>query len=365
MLARRYNRLGPVESRSILGTYLCAPSAFTTIWAMCTLGCGKCNNGPWPLLPLYTSAHTSRKIDPKCKTKWETPQREWYSLMERAYGLEPRKMMLARNLSVIRVSKHSNLRCTSKFKINPLKHRRSDDGLHSVVLTPLLGIDWLPCIHWSDHPVTSEKDVRVLWNDEYVHYISGNGNKRKTVIPTGIYLCKKAQEYLAQRGAERTSMKFCHESHCRLKIEIDLKDWEYPNEIANEIRTLLDSLGYYRKIHFEGLFPTDRKANDLADSEKFMTIGLNLPKQIREAQTEALKPENLTAEDVGDSEFFYPTTVHTPSIKAAPFEALYGRKCRSPVCWAEVGDAQLTGPAIIHETTEKIVQIKSCDPKPL
>ncbi|GKA29697.1 reverse transcriptase domain-containing protein [Tanacetum coccineum] len=49
---------------------------------------------------------------------------------------------------------------------------------------------------------------------------------------------------------------------------------------------------------------------------------------------------------------------HT-SIKAAPFEALYGRKCRSPVCWAEVGDAQLTGPAIIHETTEKIIQIKS------
>ncbi|GJU08082.1 putative reverse transcriptase domain-containing protein [Tanacetum coccineum] len=33
-------------------------------------------------------------------------------------------------------------------------------------------------------------------------------------------------------------------------------------------------------------------------------------------------------------------------------------KCRSPVCWAEVGDAQLTGPEIIHETTEKIIQIK-------
>ncbi|GJS17062.1 putative reverse transcriptase domain-containing protein [Tanacetum coccineum] len=46
------------------------------------------------------------------------------------------------------------------------------------------------------------------------------------------------------------------------------------------------------------------------------------------------------------------------SIKAAPFKVLYGRKCRSPVCWAEVGDAQLTGPELIHETTEKIVQIK-------
>ncbi|GJY18195.1 putative reverse transcriptase domain-containing protein [Tanacetum coccineum] len=48
---------------------------------------------------------------------------------------------------------------------------------------------------------------------------------------------------------------------------------------------------------------------------------------------------------------------HT-SIKAAPFEALYGRKCRSPICWAEVGDAQLTGPEIVRETTEKIIQIK-------
>ncbi|GJV43713.1 putative reverse transcriptase domain-containing protein [Tanacetum coccineum] len=43
---------------------------------------------------------------------------------------------------------------------------------------------------------------------------------------------------------------------------------------------------------------------------------------------------------------------------AAPFEALYGRKCRSPVCWAEVGEAQLTGPEIIHETTEKIFKIR-------
>nr|GEZ65286.1 reverse transcriptase domain-containing protein [Tanacetum cinerariifolium] len=45
--------------------------------------------------------------------------------------------------------------------------------------------------------------------------------------------------------------------------------------------------------------------------------------------------------------------------KAAPFEALYGRKYRSPVCWNEVGDSQLTGPELIRETTEKIVQIKN------
>nr|GEY28527.1 RNA-directed DNA polymerase like [Tanacetum cinerariifolium] len=42
-------------------------------------------------------------------------------------------------------------------------------------------------------------------------------------------------------------------------------------------------------------------------------------------------------------EFSYNNSYHA-SIKAAPFEALYGRKCRSPVCWSEVGDSQLTGP---------------------
>ncbi|GJW02886.1 putative reverse transcriptase domain-containing protein [Tanacetum coccineum] len=56
-------------------------------------------------------------------------------------------------------------------------------------------------------------------------------------------------------------------------------------------------------------------------------------------------------------EFSYNNSYHT-SIKAAPFKALYGRKCRSLICWAEVGDAQLIGPEIIHETTEKIIQIK-------
>ncbi|KAD3640118.1 hypothetical protein E3N88_29341 [Mikania micrantha] len=57
-------------------------------------------------------------------------------------------------------------------------------------------------------------------------------------------------------------------------------------------------------------------------------------------------------------EFSYNNSYHT-SIKAAPFEALYGRKCRSPICWAEVGDSQLTGPELVHETTEKIVQIRN------
>nr|GEW73521.1 putative reverse transcriptase domain-containing protein [Tanacetum cinerariifolium] len=56
-------------------------------------------------------------------------------------------------------------------------------------------------------------------------------------------------------------------------------------------------------------------------------------------------------------EFSYNNNYHA-SIKATPFEALYGRKCRSPVCWADVVDSQITGLELILETTEKIVQIK-------
>ena len=57
-------------------------------------------------------------------------------------------------------------------------------------------------------------------------------------------------------------------------------------------------------------------------------------------------------------EFSYNNSYHS-SIQAAPYEALYGRKCRSPLCWAEVGDTQLTGSELIQETTDKVQKIQS------
>nr|GEU47712.1 putative polyprotein [Tanacetum cinerariifolium] len=56
-------------------------------------------------------------------------------------------------------------------------------------------------------------------------------------------------------------------------------------------------------------------------------------------------------------EFSYNNSYYA-SIKVAPYEALYGQKCRSPVCWAKVGEAQLTGPEMIQETMKKIILIK-------
>ncbi|GJW86990.1 putative reverse transcriptase domain-containing protein [Tanacetum coccineum] len=46
------------------------------------------------------------------------------------------------------------------------------------------------------------------------------------------------------------------------------------------------------------------------------------------------------------------------SIGCTPFEALYGRKCRSPVLWAEIGEGSLIRPKLVQETTDEVVVIK-------
>ncbi|GJY24412.1 putative reverse transcriptase domain-containing protein [Tanacetum coccineum] len=57
------------------------------------------------------------------------------------------------------------------------------------------------------------------------------------------------------------------------------------------------------------------------------------------------------------AEFSYNNSYHS-SIGCAPFEALYGRKCRSPILWAEIGESSLIGPELVQETTDKVVLIK-------
>nr|GEZ03460.1 hypothetical protein [Tanacetum cinerariifolium] len=59
----------------------------------------------------------------------------------------------------------------------------------------------------------------------------------------------------------------------------------------------------------------------------------------------------------GQTEFSYNNSYHL-SIQCAPFEALYGRKCRSPVLWVEVRENRLIGLEIVQDTTDKVVLIK-------
>ncbi|GKA50413.1 putative reverse transcriptase domain-containing protein [Tanacetum coccineum] len=56
-------------------------------------------------------------------------------------------------------------------------------------------------------------------------------------------------------------------------------------------------------------------------------------------------------------EFSYNNSYHS-SVRCAPFEALYGRRCHSPIMWEEVGEGQLIGPELVQDTIEKISHIK-------
>ena len=56
-------------------------------------------------------------------------------------------------------------------------------------------------------------------------------------------------------------------------------------------------------------------------------------------------------------EFSYNNGYHA-SIQMTPYEALYGRPCRSPICWTEVGERFIRGPNLIKDTTEKVDLIR-------
>ena len=56
-------------------------------------------------------------------------------------------------------------------------------------------------------------------------------------------------------------------------------------------------------------------------------------------------------------EFAYNNSYHA-SIQMTPYEALYGRPCRSPICWIKVGECSITGPNLIRDTYEKVNLIR-------
>ncbi|GKD91772.1 reverse transcriptase domain-containing protein, partial [Tanacetum coccineum] len=57
------------------------------------------------------------------------------------------------------------------------------------------------------------------------------------------------------------------------------------------------------------------------------------------------------------AEFSYNNSYHL-SVRGTPFEALYGRKCRSPILWVEIGESWLIGPELVQDTTDKVVLTK-------
>ncbi|GJR34430.1 hypothetical protein Tco_1210114 [Tanacetum coccineum] len=108
--------------------------------------------------------------------------------------------------------------------------------------------------------------------------------------------------------------------------------------------------------------PSETSKVENAPAEMLRDLDQQMEKRADDAQSEAFKQENALAERLHgldqqmerkEDESFY----HT-SIRCAPFEALYGRKCRSPMLWAKIEEGSLIGPELVQETTDKVVVIK-------
>ncbi|GJU50946.1 putative reverse transcriptase domain-containing protein [Tanacetum coccineum] len=167
-------------------------------------------------------------------------------------------------------------------------------------------------------------------------------------------LCLNGRSWLPSYGDLRT-VKAEHQRPSGLLVQPEIPQWEWDNITMDCVTKLPKSSQGFDTIWMivdrltkSAIFVPMRETNSM---EKLARMYLN------EGWVNLLP----------SVEFSYTNSYHA-SIKAAPFEALYGRKCRSPVCWAEVGEVQLTGPEIVQETTEKIVQIKqriqaACDRK--
>jgi len=56
-------------------------------------------------------------------------------------------------------------------------------------------------------------------------------------------------------------------------------------------------------------------------------------------------------------EFTYNNSFHS-KIGMAPYKALYGRRCRTPLCWLEPGEGLTLGPEVLQQTTEKVKLIQ-------
>ena len=57
-------------------------------------------------------------------------------------------------------------------------------------------------------------------------------------------------------------------------------------------------------------------------------------------------------------EFSYNNSYHS-SIQMAPFEALYGRRCRSPVCWSDIGERRILGPEAVQKLEDSVRVIRA------
>nr|GEV22329.1 reverse transcriptase domain-containing protein [Tanacetum cinerariifolium] len=272
----------------------------------------------------------------------------------------------------------------------------------------IIGMDWLE----NNHAVIvcDEKIVRIPFGDEIL-IVQGDRIDRKKKSMLSIISCTKNQK-LARSEMQELFVQL-QELFENGFIRPSSSSWEAPVLfVKKKYGSLWMCIDYHElnKLTVKNRYPLSR-IDDLFDQLQGSSVNLkidlrsgyhqlrvrdeDIPKMafrtryghyefqvmpfgltnapaifmdlMNQAQNEARKEENYGTEDLcgmikklelrADGILCLNGRSWIPNL-AAPFEALYGRECQSPIYWAKVGDAQLIGPEIIHETTKKIFQIK-------
>nr|GEW04469.1 putative reverse transcriptase domain-containing protein [Tanacetum cinerariifolium] len=141
-----------------------------------------------------------------------------------------------------------------------------------------------------------------------------------------------------------SKVKVEHQKTSGLLVQPEIPEWKWEKIIVDFITKLHKTANGYDTIWVI--------VDHLINSAYFLPMRET---DLMEKLMKLYMKEVVTRHDFGKNwerhlplvEFYYNNSYHT-SINAAPFEALYGQKCRSPMCWAEVEDAQLTGPGKLN-----------------
>nr|GEY48816.1 putative reverse transcriptase domain-containing protein [Tanacetum cinerariifolium] len=226
----------------------------------------------------------------------------------------------------------------------------------------IIGMDWLRRCHAVI--VCDEKLVRVPYGNETLTFCgneSNNGREsRLTVIS-----CSKAQEYMA-KGCQVFLAQISAEKEEDRSEGKQLEDVPVVQDFPEVFPKDFSGLPPARPVEFQidlipRAAPVARAPYRLAPSEI-----KELSKQLQELSEKGfIRPSSspwgasvLFVKKKDGSFRMYIDYRLKITQDHVPYEALYGRKFRSSVCWAEVGEAQLTSLELIQETTEKIVLIK-------
>nr|GEU40570.1 putative reverse transcriptase domain-containing protein [Tanacetum cinerariifolium] len=239
------------------------------------------------------------------------------------------------------------------FTLNFLNHSFNIDlmSLELGSFDVIIGMDWLAkykavivcakkivCIPWGNETMIVHGDESNQGNETHLNIISCTKMKK--------YMLEGCHVFLAHVNIKETKDKFIEgflmiaKSMTKLTLKGVKFDWVEKAEAAFQlIKQKLCSVPILALL--EG-------------SEDFVVY---CDASHKELGVVLMKREKGWVNHLSIVEFSFNNSYHA-SIKAAPFEALYGQKCRSPVCWADVGEVQLLDPEIVQETTKKIIQIK-------